>query len=60
MKTRSTNFRFGEVVTSVLVCSEAEAGGQQVETRAEMLAIAGVLRIISSRMVGFDCFCGSY
>lgn len=44
---RSTNFRFGEVVTSVLVGSEAGAGSQRMETRAAMFAIARVVRIIS-------------
>ena len=43
----------------MLVGSEAGAGSQRMETRAEMFAIGGVLRIISSRMVGFDCFGGS-
>lgn len=43
----------------MLVGSEAGAGSQQIEMRAEMFAIVGVVRIIYSRRVGFDCLVGS-
>lgn len=43
----------------MLVGSEAGAVSQRMEMRAEMFAIVGVVRIISSWKVKFDCLVGS-